>query len=147
MGKGARFCHFDRRTQRKRLVDGLLDVRSHMFDIIAGHDFNLHFDLMHFVHSCHGHLKLVHASELADYVFDGRRINVYAPDGHHVVAAAQEPSVETRESTPASARSKVQPHEIPSTVTDDWKSRPTQICDYQFADLPGGRFLAGLRVD
>src|SRR5258708_34583435 len=147
MREGPRFCIFDRRTQRKRVVDRLFDVRSHVFTIIAGYELDLYFDVVHFAHGCHRNLKLVHACKLADYVFDGRWINVYTADRHHVVAAAQEPSVETRESTPASARSKVQPHEIPSTVTDDRESRSTQICDYQFADLTGGRFLAGLRVD
>src|SRR5260370_30086600 len=147
MCEGPRFCHFDCRAQRKRLVDGLLDIRAHVFRIIAGDNFDLHFELMHLLHGCHRNSKLVHACKLADYVFDGRWINVYTADRHHVVASAQEPSVETRESTPASARSKVEPHEIPSTVTDDWKSRSTQICDYQFADLPGGRFLASLRDD
>jgi len=88
------FCHFDRRTQRKRLVDGLLDIRAHVFRIIAGDDFDLHFELTHLLDGCHHNLKLVHACKLADYVFDGRWINVYTPDSHHVVAAAQEPSVE-----------------------------------------------------
>src|SRR6267154_829095 len=147
MREGARFCHFDCRTQRKRVVDRLFDVRSHVFTIIAGYDFDLYFELVHFARGCHRYLKLVHACKLADYVFNRRRVHVYAPDGHHVVASAQEPSVETRESTPASARSKVEQHDIPSTVTDDRKSWSTQICDYQFAGLPGGRFLAGLRVD
>src|SRR5258708_5515866 len=147
MCEGPRVCHFFCRAQRKRLGDGLLDIRARVFTIIAGYDFDLYFDLVHFAHGCHRNLKLVHACKLADYVFDGRWINVYTADRHHVVASAQEPSVETRESTPASARSKVEPHEIPSAVTDDWKSRSTQICDYQFADLTGGRFLAGLRVD
>src|SRR5258708_14418813 len=147
MCEGPRFCHFDCRAQRKRVVDRLFDVRSHEFTIIAGYDFDLYFELVHFAPGCHRYLELVHACKLADYVFDGRRINVYTADRHHVVAAAQESSVEASKSAPASARSKVQPHEIPGTVTDDWKSRSTQICDYQFADLPGGRFLAGLRVD
>src|SRR5260370_18735442 len=138
MCEGTRFCHFDCRAQRKRVVDRLFDVCSHVFTIIAGYDFDLYFELVHFARGCHRNLKLVHACKLADYVFDGRWINVYTPDSHHVVAAAQEPSVETRESTPASARSTVYPHEIPSTVTDDRKSRSTQICDSDFPVLPGG---------
>src|SRR5260370_18879895 len=41
----------------------------------------------------------------------------------------------------------IQPHEISSAVTDDRKSRATQICNHQFARLPCGGLLASLRVD
>src|SRR5258708_34332794 len=41
----------------------------------------------------------------------------------------------------------IQPHEIPSAVTDDRKSRATQICNHQFARLPCGGLLASLQVD
>ena len=72
---------------------------------------------------CDRHLKLVHASKLADYVLDRRRVDVYTPDRHHVVAPAQQSAVEARESAPASARSQVQSHQISGPITDHRKSR------------------------
>src|SRR5258708_35100999 len=126
MCEGPRFCHFDCRAQRKRVVDRLFDVRSHEFTIIAGYDFDLYFELVHFAPGCHRYLKLVHACKLADYVFDGRRINVYTADRHHVVAAAQESSVEASKSAPASARMKVRPHEIAARQKENANPRSSR---------------------
>src|SRR5712691_11460406 len=105
MCESAWFCHFDRRTQRKRVVNRLLNVRTHVLGVVAGYDFDLHFELVHLVHGCHRHLKLIHASELADYIFDRGGIDVHTPDGHHIVAPAQQSAVEACECASAATGS------------------------------------------
>src|SRR5712692_10612802 len=105
------------------MVDGLLDARSNVFGIIAGYNFNLHLEMVHLLHGCHRHLKLVDAAKLPDHIFDCRRVDVYTADCHHVVAAAQQPAIESRKSAAASARSEIHPHEISGAITDDGKSR------------------------
>ena len=47
MRERARFRHGDCRPQRKRMVDRLFDTRSHALGIIAGNDFDLHFEVIH----------------------------------------------------------------------------------------------------
>ncbi len=65
MRERARFRHGDRRPRRKRMVDRLFDVRSHALGIIAGNDFDLHFEVIHLMQSCQRYLKLIDSSKLA----------------------------------------------------------------------------------
>src|SRR5258708_35509487 len=133
MSQRAWFCHPDRWAQRKCAVDGLLDVRSNVFGIVAGYNFNLHFEMLHLMHGCHRHLELVHTAKLPDHVFDSCRIDVYTPDGHHIVAAAQQSAVKSRECASTSAGSEIHPYEVSSAITNNWKPRTTQIRSHQLA--------------
>ena len=49
----------------KRVANRLFDLRSHVLDIIIGSDFDLHFEVVHFIQSCQRYLKLIDSSKLA----------------------------------------------------------------------------------
>src|SRR6267154_4376057 len=147
MSESARFCHFDCRMKRKRVIKGLLDICPNLFGVIAGNDFDLHFKMLHFVKSSDCHLKLVDTSELADYIFDRGRINVHTTDCDHVIASAEQSAIEASEGASASAGGQVWAHQIPGAIADHREPSAAQIRDDQFSDFASRHFLPGLRVE
>ncbi len=65
MRERARFRHGNCWPQRERMVDRLFDTRSHALGIIAGNDFDLHFEVVHLMQGRHCYLKLIDSSKLA----------------------------------------------------------------------------------
>jgi hypothetical protein len=51
--------------RNESMVDRLFDTRSHVLGIIAGNDFDLHFEVVHLMQSCQRYLKLIDSSKVA----------------------------------------------------------------------------------
>ncbi len=67
MRERARFRHGACRSRRKRAANRLFDLRSHVLCIIAGNDFDLHFEVIHLMQSCQRYRKLIDSSKLANH--------------------------------------------------------------------------------
>ncbi len=62
MRERARFRHGDCPPQRKRVANRLFDLRSHVLGVIAGSDFDLHFEVVHLMQGRHCYLNLIDSS-------------------------------------------------------------------------------------
>src|SRR5215472_2893763 len=97
-------------VQRESAVDGLFYMSAHVLCIMTGHNFDLHFEIMHFLLRRHGHLVLADGGKLADHIFNSRGINIHATNGDHIISAPKQPSIEARKRPSTRTWRQIQPN-------------------------------------
>src|SRR5207253_1838947 len=110
-------------------------------------DFDLHFEVSHFLPRLDPNLEFVNGRKLADEVFNGRGIDIHTANRKHVIGAPEQAAIKARKRPSASTRAEIQPYQIAGAITNHRESRASQIGDDQLPSFTRLDFFAGLRID